>query len=298
MSNIQKTILSTLTKKMYTKYISKGVSISLMKYNPKSKLFKAYKNTSYCAETLVSNDTGKLTTTYCKNRWCQTCNRIKIAILIKGYYSQIEEFENPCFVTLTLPTCKGNELLERIKLMENAWRFLCNKTKRVPFKRLYNDFKGLRKAEITIRPNGFYHYHFHVLLDGLEQGEWLISQWLKKFSQASRKSQHIREVDDFGKMEIFKYAIKCEVKTSNSNAKRYDLVYNSLRGKRTFSAFGGIKKVDVEQAEDDLKSNIQTDMINHVFKWMKDDWYNKETGEGLVKLPIPEKVKNMVNYPD
>ncbi|MBE7649323.1 hypothetical protein [Tenacibaculum finnmarkense] len=38
-------------------------------------------------------------------------------------------------------------------------------------------------------------------------------------------------------------------------------------------------------------------MANRVFKWVQNDWYDKETGVGLVGLEIPDKVKNMVNYP-
>ncbi|MCG8239786.1 protein rep, partial [Tenacibaculum finnmarkense] len=256
-----------------------------------------YKNTSYCAEIMATDKSGNLTTTYCKNRWCQTCNRIKTAMMINGYMPQISELFEPVFVTLTLPTCSGSEIVKRISDMEKAWRGVQDKTRNEKFKRNYATFKGVRKAEITIRPGDKYHYHFHFIIDGWAQGEWLIAEWLKKFPKANRKAQDLRFVDEFGKFEIFKYAIKSEVKTDNKNAKRYDLVFNALRGKRTFSAFGGLRKIKEEFEDEDLISNVRINEIEQVFKWVSSDWFNKETGEPLVDLPIPEKVKRMVSYP-
>lgn len=286
----------TLKKKMWSKYISKGVSLSLIHFNPKSKLFKAYKNTSYCAETIVISG-KKTSTSYCKNRWCQTCNRIKTAMMINGYAPQIEELFNPVFVTLTLPTCNGSELKKRISEMEKAWRGIYTLTKRAKYNKTHNTLKGVRKAEITIRPNDKYHYHFHFIIDGWSEGEWLIGKWLKKFPEASPKAQDLRLVDEYGKFEIFKYAIKSEVKTDNKNAKRYDMVFNELRGKRTFSTFGGIRKIKEEFEDEDLTGQ-EVDQENGVYKWVSVDWFNKETGEPLVNIPIPKKVKNMVNYPN
>jgi len=282
---------------MWSKYVSKGIALSMMQYNPKSNLFKAYKNTSYCAEVILVEN-NKTKTTYCKNRWCNVCNRIRTAMLINGYYPQIEKLFQPVFVTLTLPTVKGEELKNRITEMEKAWRNIHKKSTQAKFKRSFQSFKGVRKAEITIRPNNKYHYHFHFIVDGWGQGEWLISQWLKKFPEARRVSQDLRFIDEFGKNEIFKYAIKSAVKTDNKNAKRYDFVFNILRKKRTFSTFGGLRKIEEEINEDDLVAQNDTNKENGVYKWVKVDWWNKETGEPLVDIPIPQKVKDLTNYPE
>lgn len=288
-----------LRKKQWSKYVSKGISLTLMHFNPNSKLFKSYKNSTYCAETLLTNEVGKIHTTYCKNRWCLTCNRIKTARLINEYLPQLETLFNPVFVTLTLPTIEGEELPERIVEMEKAWRAIYNSTKQVKYKRTHDIFRGIRKAECTIRPNGHYHYHFHFIIDGWAEGEWLIGQWLRRFPSADRKAQDIRFANEFAFRELFKYAFKAEVKSgSKTNAKRYDLVFNALRGKRTYQAFGGIKAVEEDFNEDDLTGAVVLEgMANRIFKWCTDDWYDKSTGEGLIGLEIPEKVKNMVDYP-
>lgn len=288
----------TLQKKQWSKYVSKGIALSLMNYNKKSKLFKSYKNSSYCAEVLLTNEIGKISTTYCKNRWCWTCNRIKTARAINNYLPQLEQLEKPVFVTLTLPTVRGNDLKSRILEMEKAWQLIYQQSKKAKYKRNYSVLKGIRKAECTIRPNGFYHYHFHLIMDNEDQGNWLISEWMKKFPEAGKKGQHIQPAKEFAFKELFKYAFKSEVNVSeNTNAKRYDLVFNALRNKRTYQAFGGIRSISEDFKEDDLKNGIILEgMANRIFKWIQNDWYDKETGKGLVGLAIPDKIKKMVNY--
>lgn len=289
----------TLKKKQWSKYVSKGIALSLMHFNAESKLFKSYKNSTYCAETLLTNEVGKINTTYCKNRWCLTCGRIKTARLINAYLPQLEELFQPVFVTLTLPTVEGEELSMRIDEMEKEWRLIYQSTKKAKYKKGYQIFKGIRKAECTIRPGGLYHYHFHIILDGWAEGEWLIGQWLKRFPQANRLAQDIRFADEFSFKELFKYAFKAEVKSSSkANAERYDLVFNALKGKRTYQAFGGIKAIEEEFDEDDLEGGIVLDgMANRIFRWCTDDWYDKADGNALVGLSIPEKVKKLTDYP-
>ncbi|MCC9044597.1 protein rep, partial [Myroides sp. M-43] len=204
------------------------------------------------------------------------------------------------FVTLTLPTVEGEELSMRIDEMEKEWRLIYQSTKKAKYKKGYQIFKGIRKAECTIRPGGLYHYHFHIILDGWAEGEWLIGQWLKRFPQANRLAQDIRFADEFSFKELFKYAFKSEVKSnSKANAERYDLVFNALKGKRTYQAFGGIKAIEEEFDEDDLEGGIVLEgMANRIFKWCTDDWYDKEDGNALVGLAIPEKVKKLTDYPN
>lgn len=289
----------TLKKKQWSKYVSKGISLTLMNFNPKSKLFKSYKNSTYCAETLLTNDIGKIHTTYCKNRWCLTCNRIKTARSINAYLPQLETFFQPVFITLTLPTVSGEELRKHIDKMEKAWRKIYNNTKQGRYKKTHELFKGIRKAECTIRPNGLYHYHFHIILEGWAEGEWLIAQWLKTFPEANRLAQDIRFADEFSFKELFKYAFKAEVKSgSKKNAERYDLVFNALRGKKTIFPFGGIKPIEEDFEEEDLKDSIILEgKANRIFKWCVDDWFDKSTGEALIGLAIPLKVQKLTNYP-
>ena len=308
MANIQKSgnykssPLDVLKKRQWSKYVSKGIALSLMHYNPNSDLFKSYKNTSYCSEVLRTDEACKLTSTYCKNKWCLTCGRIRTGRLINVYYFELEKLKTPVFVTLTLPTVIGDELPTRIAEMEKQWRLLYNQTKKAKFKSTFESFKGVRKAECTIRPNGHYHYHFHFILEGYEQGKWLIEQWLRRFPEANKGAQNIKIVskkNNNAYNEIFKYAFKSEVKASNkANAERYDLVFCAFKGKKTIQAFGGVKAIKEDFSEEDLTNGIVLEgRPNEILKWCTDDWYGSKEGEALVGLGIPQKVKNLTNYP-
>lgn len=298
----QNSAIDILKKRQWSKFVSKGIALSLMHYNPKSDLFKSYKNSSYCSEVLRTDENSKLTSTYCKNKWCLTCGRIKTGRLINGYFYELEKLKQAVFVTLTLPTVVGDDLPKRIAEMEKEWRLLYNQTKKAKFKKAFESFKGVRKAECTIRPNDHYHYHFHFILEGYEQAKWLIEQWLKRFPEANRGAQNIKIIsknNNSAYNEIFKYTFKAEVKASNKvNAERYDLVFRALKGKRTIQAFGGIKSISEDFTEDDLTNGITLEgRPNEIFKWCVDDWYGRKEGEALVGLAIPEKVKNLTNYP-
>jgi len=295
MTNIKQKI-DTLQKKQWTKFISKNFASILIKWNPNSKLIKSYKNTFFgCADTLLVADNENLTTTYCKNRWCGVCNRIKTAKSINAYLPELEKLFNPVFVTLTLPTCNGDELPGRIKEMESEWRLIYQNSKKKSYLKKNNVFKGVRKAECTIRPYGMYHYHFHLILNDWQQAEWLVAQWLHRFPSASHKAQDIRFADETSFKELFKYAFKSEVKMSNENAKRFDLVFNALRNKRTFQCFGGINQIKEDFDEDELVNGIKLEgQANEIYKWCEEDWYRKSDGFGLVNKPIPQKVKDLI----
>lgn len=289
----------TLVKRQWSKFISKGNALTLMHFNQDSPLFKSYKNTSYCSELLQTDEVGKVKTTYCKNKWCLTCSRIKTARLINNYHSQLEELTDPQFLTLTLPTVDKDHLEKRISDMEKTWRLIYKKASKSKYKKIYTILKGVRKAEITIRPNGQYHYHFHFIIDNKPQAEWLLKQWLIYNPTANPKAQDLRSADEGSFKELFKYAFKAEIKTSNKiNAKRYDLVFQALRRKRTYQAFGGIKKIEEDFTEDDLKNGIILEGYPlRTFTWVTSDWYDKETGGALLNLSIPDKVKDLTNYP-
>lgn len=301
-SKSESSVIDILKKRQWSKFVSKGIALSLMHYNANSELFKSYKNTSYCSEILRTDENSKLTSTYCKTKWCLTCGRIRTGRLINVYYYELEKLKTPVFVTLTLPTVVGEDLPNRIAEMEKAWRAVYDLSRKAKFKKQYESFKGIRKAECTIRPNGHYHYHFHFILEGYEQGKWLIEQWLKRFPEANKAAQNIKIVsknNNNAYNEIFKYAFKSEVKASNkANAERYDLVFRAFKGKKTIQAFGGVKSISEDFEDKDLKAEIILEgRPNEILKWCTDDWYGSKEGEALVGLAIPEKVKNLTNYP-
>lgn len=291
MANIQKNI-SNLHKRRISKYHTLNKTRFLIRFCQDSPLIKSYYNSRDCNKTFLSNDKGILHATYCKTRLCELCNRIKTAKAISNYLQDINAMQNKIFVTLTIPTCNGEQLPTQIKQMETAFRLIYLQSKKAKYKKEFPKLKGFRKAEITIRPNGQYHYHFHLLLEHEAVAKWLIAQWLRHFPNAKPSAQDYRPALPNTEKELFKYALKADIKLNNSTtAKRYDLVFQALKNKRTYSTFGGIKLKKEEFTDDELKNGFVTDEPNSIYLWSVEDWYSKNTGSPLLGFPMTDKEK-------
>lgn len=280
-------------KRARAKYISRRFSLALLDYNPDSPLSKSYTNTLYCNQNLQKNSEGHIVGTYCKNRWCLVCGRIRTANLIEGYLPEFQKFVEPYFVTLTLPTVDGSMLADRIEEMEKEWRLIM---KRAIVMRA--DFKGVRKMECTIRPDNHYHYHYHILLNGYDNAKWLVSQWLTRFPQASPSAQHLTTANENSYKELFKYFTKIITTTPNNirlvtDFVRLDFLFRTLKSKHTFRPFGGVKKVS-EEMDKELESMLSDDIFGSVWRWVVSDWYN-EYGEALTNYEPSNSLKELLS---
>jgi hypothetical protein len=286
----------TLQKKAKKKYLSKGIAYHLYYKADDSPLHKAYQNSMYCADVLSPNkQQSKLTAKYCKNRWCPLCSSIRIAMLINGYTPQLKELNEPYFVTLTAPTVPAEELPGRIELFGKAFRQIVNN-----YKARKNGVKGIRKAECTVRPKDLYHYHFHVIIDGKANAEFLVKRWLEIVPGALPQSQDLRPANEGSYIELFKYFTKLVAKDKRTGMreivdyKRLDIIFQALRGKRTFQPFGGLKPVSEEIEEEELEANILIS-ADSIFKWIMDDWVNLETGECLTGFKPSSSLKRLID---
>lgn len=286
----------TLQKKAKKKYLSKGIAYHLYYKADDSPLHKAYQNSMYCADVLSPNkQQSKLTAKYCKNRWCPLCSSIRIAMLINGYTPQLKELNEPYFVTLTAPTVPAEELPGRIEQFGKAFRQIVNN-----HRARKNGVKGIRKAECTVRPKDLYHYHFHVIIDGKANAEFLVKRWLEIVPGALPQSQDLRPADEGSYIELFKYFTKLVAKDKRTGMreivdyKRLDIIFQALRGKRTFQPFGGLKPVSEEIEEEELEANILIS-ADSIFKWIMDDWVNLETGECLTGFKPSSSLKRLID---
>lgn len=294
-------------KQQWAKALSAHFAEKLRKSNPKSPLKKSYMNTYHCNSVKIF-DGQKMRGTYCKNRWCYTCNRIRTAINIHNYGVPITEMGQPFFVTLTRPTCTIEELKTRIDEMEKSWRQLYKYSadkRRTPFKegiKLY----GLRKMECTLRPENKYHYHFHIIVEGWANAEFIRTEWLKRNPDANPKAQDVRPADTGALLEVLKYTTKMSVKMGNkTDFERLDDLFVAMKGKRTLATFGGLKSLKLDEEDDfDISAQLDEDLKirlgneESVWKWDKSalDWVNITTGELLIGEEIPEKIKEIVKY--
>ena len=249
----------------------------------------------YCASVLAPTERG-LSARYCKNRWCPVCQSIRIATLINGYASQLNEMASPYFVTLTGPTVPAEKLKDRIKEFGSTWRLMTRQM-------YWREHKpnGIRKAECTLRPDGQYHYHYHVIIDGREHAEWLIAQWLMRIKGSSIKAQDMRPVRTGEYLEIFKYFTKL-ISTDKSAGKerryidfeRLNVVFSTLKGTRVYQPFGAIKAIREEIDDDELIAGESSEEYMQLWRWMTDVGYVNEDGEILTgEYQLPSWVETL-----
>ena len=281
-----------LLKRARSKYLSYGLSVNLKQNNPDSPLNKSYFGSMLCSG-IMRQEGQKLITTYCKQRWCAVCNRIRTAKAISGYLPVIRCLDDLYFVTLTKKTVKAIDLKESIDLMNKTWRQITNTVIRK--KTL---FQGVRKAECTIRPNNLYHYHFHIIISGKHNAEWLVKNWLKRMGDlADGKAQDCRKADEQSLKEIFKYFTKLTASDKQGERKLYDysrmdVIFQAMRNRRVFQPFGGLRILS-EDIEDINGQDFEClEEAEQVWKWHSEDWIN-DLGECLTGYKPSEKFKDL-----
>ena len=298
----------TLQKRAYRKYINTSLSLRLVdasKINPKSTLEKSYFNSYHCCKTIAIHSSGKVKGNYCKNRWCLVCNSIRTAVLIHKYMPVVEDWNDKYFVTLTLPNCDGRDLRATIDEMQKV----ITQIRKVIQKRYQRGkgekFIGVRKLECTYNPKtNKYHPHYHFVIDGHDNASELLNIWLKKVPAAKAVAQDIRPADDNSSKELFKYFTKVvttikdkegNVKDAKIYADAMDVIFNSIKGLRTFQNFGFKTKKEV-LAEDFVPVELSGDPIVSEANWVQElaDWA-EESGELLSGYIPLEKTKKLVS---
>lgn len=289
-------------KKARKKYFSFGLAINLAHKNPESPLYHSYVNTLACAENLVVDENGKAHTKYCKNRWCPLCQSIRIAKLIEGYKSQLEQYPELYFVTLTRPTVPAEGLKEQREKMMKTFTSIRNS-------RMFrnNDFSGIRKAECTIRPNGHYHFHFHVLVNSKAAADFMVQRWLKMNPDSDIKAQCVEEVDKSNNkslLEIFKYFTKLIAKLKHEDGTeeafisytRLNVIFEFMKGQRVFQPFGSLRPVEEDFDEEELEADLDIAEAGSLWKWAVSDWYNIDTGELLTGYEPAGKLVDLLSH--
>lgn len=280
-----------LLKKAKNTYFSKQLAKNLIALD--SKLKKGYKRTYYDCCSLLIQEKDKITSRYCKARWCNVCNRIRTAQLLNGYLKPLEQLINPYFVTLTIPNVNKADLKHSIKEMVSTSTNIIRSLKRKGIA-----FNGIRKVECTynvLLDN--YHPHFHFIVEGKEVAKSLVNEWLNRNQTSNILGQDYRATDKNGVKELFKYTTKIVTKTTLTDFNIYlsplDTIFTAIKGMRTFQSFGNIKKVseDIEELNSELYKDIEEyDFI--VWKWEKNDWQNMVNGNMLTNYkPSKEMIE-------
>jgi hypothetical protein len=257
-----------------------------------SPLRKSYWNSYHCCNNVGLKESGETTSLYCDARWCLVCNRIRSAKMINAYLPVLEKWEDKCFVTLTIPNVTENKLRSAIDNMQAEF----GKIKQVFYrqnKRKQRDDKlvGLRKLECTYNiSREDYHPHYHAIIQGEQNANDLLAEWLRRFPDARDVAQDVRKADDASVRELFKYFTKLIAKAAGGQSlilpEQLDVMFRVLRGKRTFQNFGFTKPKETEEVSEEaleMAEQIEREAIVEVYQWKQElhDWIGKHTGEKL-----------------
>lgn len=292
--NTSETFQKNLTKRARAKALTVQLSLALANNNPSSILNKSYWNTYYCANA-ITIEKGNVTSKYCKNRWCLVCNRVRTATNIRTYYNVLKQFDNPYFVTLTIVNVKEEILEATIGKMLSNFRLIINSKY---LRKL--TAKGVRKLESTYSdPRDDFHPHFHIIVDGLEQANYIKKRWLELYPTSLPEHQHIVKCYDGSLKELFKYFTKIVSKVGEGqiaiHTKALDVMFRAMKGRRTYQGFG-IKR---DKIEDDYtvidERYIDDEISTWVFEQDCSDWINVLSGEKYTDY-IPSKFDmNFIN---
>ena len=270
--------VADLRKRAKNKFFSQELARCLTTIE--SPLNRSYRRTLFECSSMLIQEGQKITSKYCNARWCNVCNRIRTAKLINGYRKALEGFSEPYFVTLTIPNPTGENLPESIKTMFKTIQLIVRSRRRI------TPFNGIRKLECTYNANeDTFHPHFHFIIDGKDNSEWLVNEWLKRNPDTSPQGQDFRKADSNSLMELFKYTTKIVSKTNQGFQvfiQPLDTIFQSMYKVRTFQPFGNVRMIseDIENIESDIYKDIPF-YESLVLVWQKNDWYNMLTYEPL-----------------
>jgi plasmid rolling circle replication initiator protein Rep len=284
--------LLKLKKRSLSKFYANEIIYPLI--DLKNEREKAYWNTFHCVNVLKQDENGKVTSRYCKNRWCIVCNKIRTGLLINKYLPEIAEWKNPHFVTLTTgltKTCKDAPQLTQVvktygTTFYKVWRRL---------KRNFGQIRAIRKLEITYNETeNHYHPHFHLIIDA-EKGicNDLVRMWVSSFNEAEIWSQDVRQADENSVRELFKYFTKMwkriegeetenEKRISPYHPETMDTIFSVMQGKQVFKAYGKKLKIDDDFTPDKANVYLNEQRFEETFwLWEQDQktWINILTGE-------------------
>jgi hypothetical protein len=289
---------NNLLKRGRVKYAQKDLLRHLVKLN--SPLKKQYEAAQMCSNTLMQVG-DKITSRFCKQRFCSVCNRIRTANLINGYRATIEKMENPYFVTLTVPNVSGEDLPGTFRQFIKYFR-LIQDLRRKTKKPLFN---CIRKIECTYNAvSNNYHPHIHLIIDSEQAAQEIKKSWIDRNPTVLEYLQDIKPATE--PLELFKYFAKL----SSDTGKRYykggklikdraqypealDLIFRAISGARIVQPMGNIKKVSEEIPELVAQEADGMEPEENIYIWHINDWYSVYTGEGLTNYqPNEEEARN------
>lgn len=220
-------LVETLRKRNKFKWFGYHLAHLLYYQNPKSSIRGSYENSFHCCDEMYQGD-GKITSKYCKNRWCPQCQRIRMGALINAYAPRLEKEKKLYFITLTRPNVRAEQLRQEIEEYQNIWRkiaksrwflkatkggmigikklectYHANKVKLEKHEEWRVNLEGKKYKKVWFTPTNIidewydtYHPHLHVLVSDERTAIKIKAKWLELNPDANPGAQQLVRVTD------------------------------------------------------------------------------------------------------
>jgi len=135
-------------------------------------------------------------------------------------------------------------------------------------------------------------------MEGKLTSQMFVSEWVSCYSEdvCNIKGQDVRKADKNAPIELFKYFTKLLTDSGQFHPKQMDFIFQTVKGKRTFQPFGGIKKqsedIETEQATDIDWLPPQNEIWVFEDADEYSDWYNAQ-GEPLSHVKMSEETMQL-----
>jgi hypothetical protein len=297
-----------LLRRARAKFFSLPLAVALAVLRTSLEL--SYRNSAYCTASLNQAD-GKITGTYCGNRWCMVCNRIRTGRAFQRYLPVIARWQDKWLVTLTLRNVPAALLSQTVKEMIRDFQGINLAMRRTDHVKLI----ALRKLECTYNERtDEYHPHFHIVVNGEVAARLLVKRWLERHPDtADVKGQDIRTCDDDSLREVLKYFTKLLTKTrgpANTDGRSapispaaLDVIFRAMKGQRVYQPVGfTIAKAIPDEGAEAIEPVEATDAPSRgdetvQWQWSQrlHDWVDPSTGELLTGYEPTENFRRLVD---
>ena len=123
-----------------------------------------------------------------------------------------------------------------------------------------------------------------MIVDGKENAADFLAEWLQRLPSTKSVAQDLKPADSKASKELFKYFTKVvttikgkkgEVKDRKIYADAMDVIFNAIKGKRTFQNFG-FKAPKIES--EDLDRGMEIERIIEEVEWVQElgDWAHSD----------------------
>ena len=286
----------TLKKRALAKYFTNEILYPLI--DLKNEREQSYWNTYHCVRTMLQDTQGKVTTSYCKNRWCMVCNRIRTGIYINTYSKRVQALDTR-FLTLTSEMTKKCVTMAELEHTIKFYKTIFLKIQR-KMKRNFGNLGAIRKLEVTWNTkNKWFHPHFHVILENKNDSvKWFYNQWINTMAKHNVKviehKNAISVTDKNTLNELFKYftkLVKVEKSQDKLAEKRVlpyppqimDNIFQVMHGQRVVQSYGTLFGSDCEDFENEVATVFTNEQRTQpiIWNWEQElrTWIDYDTGE-------------------